>query len=61
MNYKLIAKLLPFIGGGITLVWGFLANDWSRSWIASAVCCGVLLPICAVLARQEDSKNQGKK
>lgn len=41
MNLKTIINILPFVGLLVMVLWGFLGNAWSVSWIASFV--GVML------------------
>jgi hypothetical protein len=37
MNLKTLGRIIPIIGGGVMLVWGFLGNAWGISWIAAAI------------------------
>ena len=53
MDYKKLSAVFPMIGGGVMVVWGLLANDWSKCWIA-AVIGGILAGICGVLGHKED-------
>lgn len=59
MDYKKLCAVFPMIGGGVMVVWGLLANDWSKCWIA-AVIGGILAGICGVLAGN-DKKNDKKE
>ena len=60
MDYKKLCGIFPMIGGGVMVVWGLLANDWSKCWIA-AVIGGILAGICGVLAKDGKDKKDGKK
>ncbi len=55
MDWKKMAGICPMIGGAVMVVWGFIANDWSRCWIA-AVIGGVLAGVCGMIAHSEDKK-----
>jgi hypothetical protein len=37
MNLRKIAGLVIILGILVQLLWGFLGNGWSRSWIATSV------------------------
>lgn len=58
MDYKKLCSIIPIASVGVMVVWGFLANDWSKSWIA-VVIGGVLTGICGVLAKNgnDDKKS----
>lgn len=57
MDYKKLCGICPMIGGAVMVVWGFIANDWSKCWIA-AVIGGVLAGICGVLAKDQDKEKK---
>ena len=50
MDYKKLCSIIPILSVGVMIVWGFLANDWSKSWIAVVV-GGILTAICSVMAK----------
>ena len=55
MDYKKLSAVFPMIGGGVMVVWGLLANDWSKCWIA-AVIGGILAGVCGVIGHKEEDK-----
>ena len=34
MDYKKLTTIIPILSVCVMLVWGLIANDWSKSWIA---------------------------
>ena len=42
MDLKKLTTIIPMVSGGVMIVWGLLANDWSKCWIA-VVIGGILL------------------
>ena len=58
MDYKKLTTIIPILSVCVMLVWGLIANDWSKSWIA-VVIGGILTAICGVLARNgKDDKKE---
>ena len=58
-NMKMIGMICLFVGIMVQVLWGFLGNAWSISWIASFV--GVMLMcICNVIAK-DANKDSDKK
>ena len=55
MDYKKLCSIIPMASVGVMVVWGLLANDWSKSWIA-VVIGGILTGICGVLAKNDSKK-----
>ncbi len=41
MNYKKLSTIIFMVSGVATVVWGVLANDWSKCWLC-AVISGVI-------------------
>lgn len=61
MNLKTIAKICLFVGVLTQVLWGFIGNAWTVSWIASFV--GVMLMcILNVIANgmEKDKSDQDK-
>ena len=48
MNLKTIINIIPFIGLLVMVLWGFLGNAWSISWIAVAI-GGILMLILSII------------
>ena len=61
MNLKIIAKTMLFAGILVQILWGFIANAWAISWIASFT--GVMLMcILNVIANgMEKNKKDNEK
>ena len=55
MDYKKLTAIIPILSVCVMLVWGLIANDWSKCWIA-VVIGGVLTAICRVMAGNNDKK-----
>ncbi len=56
-NFKMIGRICLFVGILVQVLWGFIGNAWSISWIASFV--GVMLMcICNVIAGNADKKDK---
>jgi uncharacterized BrkB/YihY/UPF0761 family membrane protein len=49
MDYKKLTTIIPILSVCVMLVWGLIANDWSKCWIA-VVIGGVLTAICRAMA-----------
>ena len=50
MDYKKLTTIIPILSVCVMLVWGLIANDWSKCWIA-VVIGGVLTAICRPIRR----------
>ena len=37
MDIKKTIPIICMLSVGVMVVWGFLANDWSKSWIAVVI------------------------
>ena len=55
MDYKKLTAIIPIVSVCVMLVWGLIANDWSKCWIA-VVIGGVLTAICRVMTGKDDKK-----
>ena len=51
MNNKKLIPAISIISVGIMVVWGMLANDWSKSWIA-VVAGGIAIAVLSILNRK---------
>lgn len=56
-NLKKLNAIIPIVSGGVMVVWGFLANDWSKCWLSVFV-GGILMAIINVLGANKDGKNK---
>jgi len=56
MDFKKLCSIIPILSVGVMVVWGLLANDWSKSWIP-VVIGGVLTAICGILAKNNNNNN----
>ena len=41
MNFKMVGMIMLFVGILVQVLWGFLGNAWTISWIATFI--GVML------------------
>lgn len=48
MNNKKLIPAISIISVGVMVVWGTLANDWSKSWIA-VVAGGIAIAVLSIL------------
>ena len=37
MGYKKLSTIIFMISGVATVVWGVLANDWSKCWLCAVI------------------------
>lgn len=37
LNYKKVSTLIFMVSGVAMVVWGFLANDWSKCWLCPVI------------------------
>jgi MFS superfamily sulfate permease-like transporter len=56
MNFDLkkLNVIIPIVSVGIMIVWGTLAKDWSKSWLAVFV-GGILMAILNILGKKSDN------
>ena len=58
-NFRMIGMICLFVGIAVQILWGFIGQAWSISWIASFV--GVMLMcICNVIAANADKDKKDK-
>ena len=60
MDIRKLTAIIPMVSGCIMLIWGLLANDWSKCWIV-VVIGGVLSGIIAMLTKDQDKKEDKKE
>jgi hypothetical protein len=58
MNLKKLNAIIPIVSVGVMIVWGILAKDWSKSWLAVFV-GGILMAVLNIMGRNKD--DGGKK
>ena len=51
MNNKNLIQVISMFSVGVMFVWGTLANDWSKSWIA-VVAGGIAIAVLSILNRK---------
>jgi hypothetical protein len=57
MNLKKLNAIIPIVSVGVMIVWGILAKDWTKSWLAVFV-GGILMAVLNIMGRNKDD---GKK
>ena len=55
MNRKKLNGIIPIVSVGVMIVWGTLAKDYSRSWLAVFV-GGILMAVINVLGKKDDGE-----
>ena len=53
MNLKKLNTIIPIVSVAVMIIWGTLANDWSKSWLAVFV-GGILMTVLNVLGKKDD-------
>ena len=53
MNLKALNTIIPVASVAVMVVWGTVANDWSKSWLAVFI-GGILMTIINVLGKSKD-------
>ncbi|MBQ6399419.1 MAG: hypothetical protein IJI21_04790 [Clostridia bacterium] len=51
MDNKKLIPAISMISVGAMVVWGLLANDWSKSWIA-VVIGGIIIAVLSVVNKK---------
>ena len=52
MDLKKLIPIVCMLSVGVMVVWGLLAKDWSKSWIAVFI-GGIIVVILSVLSKQK--------
>ena len=55
MDLKKLNVIIPIVSVGVMIVWGTLAKDWSKSWLAVFV-GGIIMTILNVLGNKDKDK-----
>ena len=55
MDLKKLNVIIPIASVGVMIVWGTLAKDWSKSWLAVFV-GGIIMTILNVLGNKDKDK-----
>lgn len=53
MDLKKLNTIIPIVSVAVMIIWGTLANDWSKSWLAVFV-GGILMAILNVMGKKND-------
>ncbi len=56
MDLKKLNVIIPIVSVGVMVVWGTVAKDWSKSWLAVFV-GGILMTVLNIMGK----KNGGDK
>lgn len=52
MDLKKLNVIIPIVSVGVMIVWGTVANDWSKSWLAVFV-GGIIMTILNVIGNKD--------
>ena len=56
MDFKMLGKIVFFVGIAVQVVWGFLGNAWAVSWIATFIAV-ILMIIFNIIDKSKNSGN----
>ena len=59
MDLKKLNVIIPVVSVGVMVVWGTLAKDWSKSWLAVFV-GGILMTVINALGKKKDDDDKKK-
>ncbi len=59
MNLKTIIPIISIVSVVVMMLWGFLAGDWSRSWLAVFV-GGCVIAILSIINKGKEEKDKDK-
>ena len=54
MDYKKLSTIIFMISGVATVVWGVLANDWSKCWLCAVI--GGVIGVAVGMFGEKDKK-----
>lgn len=57
MNRKTLNTIIPIASVGVMIVWGTLAKDYSKSWLAVFV-GGILMAIINAVGKNKDNDDK---
>ena len=62
MDVKKLIPIISIVSVAVMIIWGMLANDWSKSWLAVFV-GGIAITILSILNKDKIEKEdkEGKK
>lgn len=53
MDLKKLNAIIPIVSVGVMVVWGTVAKDWSKSWLAVFV-GGILMTVLNIMGKKND-------
>ena len=56
MDTKKLIPIISMVSVLVMFLWGYLANDWSRSWLA-VFAGGIIIAIISILGRDKGKKD----
>ena len=59
MNRKTLNTIIPIASVGVMIVWGTLAKDYSKSWLAVFV-GGILMAVINAVGKNKDNDDKDK-
>ena len=54
MDYKKLSTVIFMLSGVATVVWGVLANDWSKCWLCPVI--GGVIGVAVGMLGEKDKK-----
>ena len=54
MDYKKLSTIIFMVSGVAPVVWGMLANDWSKCWLAAVI--GGVIGVAVGMFGEKDKK-----
>ncbi len=55
MDMKKLIPIIAIVSGAVMVIWGMLANDWSKSWLAVFV-GGIAITVLSILNKDKIEK-----
>lgn len=52
MDTKKLIPVISIVSVGVMVVWGMLANDWSKSWLA-VFAGGIIIAVLSILNKKQ--------
>ena len=59
MDTKKLIPIISMISVLVMFLWGYLANDWSKSWLA-VFAGGIIIAIISILGKKDEDKKDGE-
>lgn len=60
MNLKILIPIIAVISVGAMIIWGTLANDWSKCWLA-CFAGGIAIAVVSMIMGAKKEKNKDSK